>query len=172
MIHVIIPPADLERINTERFLCCDPIVARHLHALFFKSLNLPHQQICDFVDISPPTLVEVLKKYARGGLTEIMQTNWKPRHAALEDHREIIVNYFREHPPESVKIAGIEIERLTGIKRGKTQIRNFLHKIGMGPRKVAGIPAKADPVKQEEFKKKLGTSPKRGQKGRRRCIFW
>lgn len=159
MIHVIIPPEDLETIQSERFRCHDPIVARHLHALFFKSLHLPHQQICDFVDISPPTLVEVLKKYAHGGLKEVMQTNWKPKRAVLEDHREIIKNHFREHPPESVKVAKNEIEKLTGIKRGKTQIREFLHKIGMEPRKVAGIPAKADPVKQEEFKKKAWSRP-------------
>jgi transposase len=129
-------------------------MARHLHALFFKSMNLPHQQICDFVDISPPTLVEVLKKYAQGGLKEVMQAKWKPKRFILDDHREVIEKHFREHPPESVKVAGIEIEKLTGVKRGKTQIREFLHKIGMEPRKVASIPAKADPVKQEEFKKK------------------
>lgn len=155
MIHIIIPPEDLEKINFERFRCRDPIVSRHLHALYFKSLNLPHQQICDFVDISPPTLIEVLKKYAQRGLKEVMQTNWKGKHAILDDHRAVIEKHFREHPPESVKVAAMEIEKLTGIKRGKTQIRLFLHKIGMEPRKVAGIPAKADPVKQEEFKKKF-----------------
>ncbi len=48
------------------------------------------------------------------------------------------------------------IEKITEIKRGKTQIRELLHKIGMKPRKTAGIPAKADPAKQEEFKKSPG----------------
>lgn len=159
MIHVIIPPKDLEIINSERFSCRDAIVARHLHALFFKSLSLPHQQICDLSDISPPTLVEVLKKYAHGGLKEVMQTNWKPKRAVLEDYRETIKRHFQKHPPESVKVAKNEIEKITGIKRGKTQIREFLHKIGMEPRKVAGIPAKADPAKQEEFKKKAWNLP-------------
>lgn len=155
MLHVIIPQEELDQINLERFRCQDPIVARHLHALFFKSLNLAHQQICNLADISPPTLVEILKKYAQGGLKAILQIHWKPKRAVLEDFREIIENRFKEYPPESVKAAQAEIEKLTGIKRGKTQIREFLHKIGMKPRKAAGIPAKADPVKQEEFKKKL-----------------
>ena len=154
MLHVIIPQEDLERINFERFRCQDSIVARHLHALFFKSLNLAHQQICNLADISPPTLVEILKKYAQGGLKAIMHIQWKPKRAVLYDFRAIVEKQFKEHPPESVKAAQAEIEKLTGIKRGKTQIRAFLHKIGMKPRKAAGIPAKADPVKQEEFKKK------------------
>lgn len=155
MLHVIIPPEDLEKINSERFRHHDPIVARHLHALFFKSLNLSHQQICDFVDISRQTLVDILKQYAQGGLTAVMQTKWKGKRFVLDDHQELIEKHFREHPPESVKVAAIEIEKLTGVKRGNTQVRIFLHKIGMEPRKVAGIPAKADPVKQEEFKKKV-----------------
>ena len=32
MIHVIIPPEDLEKINSERFRHHDPIIARHLNA--------------------------------------------------------------------------------------------------------------------------------------------
>ena len=155
MIHVMIPPEDLEIIRKERFRCRDACVSRHLHVLFFKAKNLSHQQICSLADISSPGLVEVLKKYAHGGLQAIMQTNWKPRRAALDDFREAIVNRFKENPPPSVKTAQAEIEKLTGIRRGQTQIRMFLRKIGMAPRKMAGIPAKADPVKQEEFKKKL-----------------
>jgi transposase len=159
MIHVIIPPEDLEKINSERFRHHDPIVARHLHVLYCKSLELPHQEICDFVDISRRALVEVLKQYAQGGLAAVMQTKWRGKRFILDDHREIIEQHFRKHPPESVKVAAIEIEKLTGIKRGQTQIRTFLHKIGMKPRKVAGIPAKADPAKQEEFKKKAWSLP-------------
>jgi transposase len=159
MIHVIIPPEDLEKINSERFRHHDPIVARHLHVLYCKSLELPHQEICDFVDISRRALVEVLKQYAQGGLAAVMQTKWRGKRFILDDHREIIEQHFRKHPPELVKVAAIEIEKLTGIKRGQTQIRTFLHKIGMKPRKVAGIPAKADPAKQEEFKKKAWSLP-------------
>src|SRR5690348_530000 len=72
---------------------------------------------------------------------------------------------------ESVKVAQAEIEKLTGIKRGKTQIREFLHKIGMKPRRVAGIPAKADPVKQEEFKKSPGACIGGGKTRRCSSLF-
>jgi transposase len=53
-----------------------------------------------------------------------------------------------------VFVLPISIERLTGIKKGLTRIRIFLHQLGMDPRKVGGIPSKADPERQEEFKKK------------------
>ena len=159
MIQVIISLEDQEKINSERFRHHDPIVARHLHVLYCKSLKMPHQEICNFVDISRRALGEVLKQYIQGGLAAVMQTKWKGKRFVLDDHREIIEQHFRTHPPESVKVAASEIEKLTGIKRGQTQIRTFLHKIGMEPRKVAGIPAKADPAKQEEFKKKAWNLP-------------
>lgn len=154
MIHILISNEDLKKINIARFTEADPIVSRRLHVLFFKSQNLPHQKICEYADVSPGGLIKILKKYSRGGLEEVMRMNWKPRRAVLNEHRELIKKHFLEHPPESVKVAGIEIEKMTGIRRGKTQIRSFLHKIGMKPRKVAGIPSKVDPEKQEAFKKK------------------
>ena len=42
------------------------------------------------------------------------------------------------------------IKELTGVERKETQVRKFLHRIGMRPRKVGGVPGKADREKQEE----------------------
>lgn len=153
MIHISFSPKDLEIINVERFTEADPIISRRLHVLYFKSLNLQHQKICEYADISSPALIQILRKYSRGGLEEVKKLNWKPRRAILDDHSELLKQHFLEHPPESVKAAGEEIKKLTNIKRGKTQIRRFLHKLGMKPRKVSAIPAKADPEEQEQFKK-------------------
>ena len=47
-----------------------------------------------------------------------------------------------------------KIEELTGIRRGPTQVRNFLDSLGLRPRKVGMIPAKADVEEQERFKKR------------------
>jgi transposase len=48
--------------------------------------------------------------------------------------------------------AAAKITELTGIRRKPTQIRQFLKRLGMAPRKVAAIPAKADVQAQQEFK--------------------
>ena len=44
-----------------------------------------------------------------------------------------------------------EIQRLTGVKRGLTQTRTFLHRLGLDYRKVGAVPARVDPEVQEEF---------------------
>ena len=61
--------------------------------------------------------------------------------------------YFREHPPATVAEAAAQIQARTGIARKPTQVRQFLTALGMKPRKVGMIPAKADVDAQEAFKK-------------------
>jgi len=59
---------------------------------------------------------------------------------------------LRQRPPASVAEAAARIADLTGLQRGPTQVRQFLKSLGMKPRKVGQIPAKADVTAQEAFK--------------------
>ena len=47
-----------------------------------------------------------------------------------------------------------KIEEVTGIKCSENRVREFLKSIGMKPRKIGSIPAKADPEEQDIFLKK------------------
>jgi transposase len=49
--------------------------------------------------------------------------------------------YFWDHPPRSTKEAAAVIEQQTGLRRGLTQVRQFLkYQLGLSWRKVASIP--------------------------------
>jgi len=154
MIHLLIPEEELQKIEEERFNCSDPLISRRLHALYFKSKGYTHQEISECVGLSLNILTKVFKMYASGGLEEVKKTYYVSPQSALTDHQEVLIAHFKEHPPSSVKQACFEIEKITGIKRRGESVRIFLHQIGMKPRKVGGIPAKADPEQQETFKKK------------------
>ena len=56
-----------------------------------------------------------------------------------------------QNPPATVAHAAAQIKKLTGIERKPSQVRRFLKQLGMKPRKMAAIPAKADPKVQQEF---------------------
>lgn len=56
-----------------------------------------------------------------------------------------------QHPPATAAEAGEKIAELTGIRRKPTQIRHFLQRLGMAPRRMAAVPAKADVKAQREF---------------------
>ncbi len=164
MIRLTIPEEEMQKIEKERFICTDPQISRRLHALFCKGRGYSHQDISQYVGLSLNALTSIFRKYASGGLQEVKTMHYVPKHSALEDHRELLQKYFAEHPPTSVKQACADIEKLTGIIKREERVRIFLHQLGLKPRKVGGIPAKADPQKQEDFKKKSGADPTGSQR--------
>jgi len=155
MIYLLIPEEEIQKIEEERFECPDSLVSRRLHALYLKSKGYSHQEISEYAGLSLNALTKIFKNYSLGGLEEVKKMHYPSKHSALEDYRELLQEHFKDHPPASVKQACDDIEKLTGIKRGKESVRKFLHQIGMKPRKVGGIPARANPEQQEEFKKKV-----------------
>ena len=70
----------------------------------------------------------------------------------LNVHISTLEEYFKEHPVATIKEAQSKIKELTGIERSETQIREFFKKkLHFSCRKVAMIPAKADPDKQKTY---------------------
>ena len=65
-----------------------------------------------------------------------------------------------------------KIEELTGVKRSENRVREFLKSIGMAPRKVGTIPAKADSEEQESLlKEELEPRLEEAQGGQRVVFF-
>lgn len=162
MVHLLISEEELQNIEVERFSCSDPLISRRLHALYFKGKGYSHQEIAKHVGLSANNLTKIFKMYATGGLEGVKRTRYVSPRSILAYHRETLVAHFKEHPPSSVKQACFDIEKITGIKRKEDSVRIFLHQLGMKPRKVGGIPAKASPKQQEDFKKKSRTCSSRG----------
>ena len=65
-----------------------------------------------------------------------------------------------------------KIKELTGIKRSENRVREFLKSIGMAPRKVGMIPAKADPEEQESFLKEQLEPRLEEARGGQRVVFF
>jgi len=62
-----------------------------------------------------------------------------------------IIESLKEDPVATAREAVKRIEELTGLKRGNTQVRRFMHKHGLKPLKTASLPAKMDPAAQRKF---------------------
>lgn len=154
MIRIEFSEADIKALEYERYHYPHPMVQRKMEALWLKSQGLPHNEICRLTGITKYTLCSYLKAYKAGGIAKLKELNLYRPKSELEKYTSTIEEYFREHPPASIKEAMSKIEELTGIKRSETQIGKFLKSIGMKPRKVGMVPAKADIEEQETFKKK------------------
>ena len=154
MIVIDFTQKDIEALDYLRYHHPHPKVQRKMEALWLKSQGLPHQEIARLTGISKNTLRAYLRQYQTGGIEALKHLNYHPPQSELVDHKQTIEDYFLKHPPATIKEAQAKIYQLTGIKRSESRVRAFLQSIGLKPRKVGHIPAKADIEKQEAFKKK------------------
>ena len=153
MINIDFIEEEREVLHYERYHHPHPRVQKKMEVLWLKSLNYSHKEIRKIAQISKATLCCYLKDYQEGGIEKLKELNFYQPESELNKQTKTIEEYFDKHPPISIKEAMAKIEELTGIKRGETQIRTFLNKIGMKCRKVGMLPSKADINEQETFKK-------------------
>ena len=154
MIRIEFSEEEKRALDYERYHHPHPHVQRKMEALWRKSQQLPHKDICTFAGISKHTLCTYLQAYKEGGINKLKEISFYKPTSVLSLHTKTIETYFREHPPASIKEARAKIHELTGITRSPTQVRQFLTSLGMRPRKVGMMPAKGDATKQDTFKKK------------------
>lgn len=154
MLRISFDPDTLETIKYERLHHPHPRVQQKMWTLWLKACEVPHHEICRFACISENTLRSYLSEFVEGGVEALTVLSFHQPQSELEEHRESLEAHFRRYPPASVAEAQSTIAELTGIERSPTQVRHFLHRLGMNFRKVAAVPAKADPEAQEAFKKK------------------
>ena len=122
MIKINFTEEEKQALDYARYNYPDPRVQRKMGALWLKSLGLSHEEICRVTGISPNTLRSYLRAYQRGGIEALKRLKFYQPQSEMSQHRTTIEEYFREHPPASVKEAMAKIEELTWIKRSE----NFL----------------------------------------------
>src|SRR3954447_16199965 len=151
MIHIDFTPEQIDALHQERFHHPHPRVQLKMEVVYLKSQGLPHHDICRLARISENTLRSYLRQFREGGLERLKRTDWEGTESELDEHREALEEHFRNHPPRSTAQAAAEIERITGVRRGLTQVRKFLKGLGLSYRKLGMIPAKADADEQAKF---------------------
>ena len=151
MIDIDFTPEDIDALHRERFHHPHPRVQEKMEAVYLKSQGLLHKDICRLSRISENTLRSYLRQFQEGGVERLKRLDFAQPVSELADHREVLEDYFRKNPPRSTAQAAADIERITGIRRGPTQVRKFLTGMGLKCRKPGMIPAKAEADVQREF---------------------
>jgi transposase len=155
MIKMTFSEAEIVALRHWRFHHPDPRVQVRMEALYLRSQGVANRDILRLCGISKASFHRYLTAYVRGGITQLKHREPRRPRSALHHHRTTIEAEFRQRPPATVAEAAARIEALTGMVRRPTQVRQFLKALGMKPRKVGMIPAKADVDLQEAFKKSI-----------------
>lgn len=154
MIRIEFSQAAIQQLEQERWQHPDPRVQRRLHALYYKAMGCPHQEIERLVSVSAKTLRTFFRLYQAGGIEALKALHYPHPVSALAAQQTTIENEFRTHPAKSMKEAVQRIKDKTGVERSRFQVSRYLKQIGMSRLKVGQIPAKADVDKQADFLKK------------------
>lgn len=176
MIRIDFTAEEIENLNFERYNHPYPKVQKKMEALYLKSQDLSHKEICRLCHISESTLTAYLWQYINGGVEGLKKLGYRGKPNELMKHADSLEQYFRENPPRNTNEASAAIERLTGIKRSPTQVREFMKRINMRCLKVGFVPGKAvNPEKiceQEQFKKdELEPRLEEAKSGKRTVFF-
>jgi transposase len=114
-----------------------------MDVVLLKGLGFSKEDIFKVTGICGNTMRDYWKQYQTGGIERLKEVNFYKPSSELQDYSGTLENYFKENPPSSIKEASAIIEKLTGIKRGETQVRKFLKSLGFKHIKTCSIPAKA-----------------------------
>jgi transposase len=145
----------IEMLQHLRFYHSHPRVRRKMEVLWLKSQGVEYKQLLKLGRINGNTLRRYIKDFKDGGIEKLETLNFRKPVSELVKFKDEIIKDFTKDPPATTNEASMRIEKLTGIKRGLTQTRHFMKSMGFRFLKMGMIPAKADPEKQEHFKKKL-----------------
>ena len=125
-----------------------------MEVVYQKSQGIKHKDICSLCKIWKTTLIVYIKQDQSGEVEELKKIHHKGQPNELNQYSDILKEYFEKHPATSIAEASDAIEKITGIKRSPTQVREFLLRTGLRCLKVGYVPGKSvDPEKIEEVEK-------------------
>jgi hypothetical protein len=117
------PPDVLAQIEHDRYHHPCPQVQRRMELLRLAAHGLPRADLLRLTR---------LDDYRDGGLDAVRRWGYRGHPSGLAPHAASLEDHFRHHPPATVADAAEAIFRLIGVRRGPTQVRQFLKKVGAG----------------------------------------
>ena len=121
-------PDVLAEIEHDRFHHPLPQIQRRMDLLRLAAHGLPRPDLIRLSGLSKATVQRRLDEYRDGGLDAVRRWHFRGRSNGLAPHTTTLETHFAQHPPATVADARAVIERLTGVRRGLTQVRLFLKK--------------------------------------------
>jgi transposase len=151
MLTLNISEADIATAKYERINHSIKAIRKRMEVIYQVSQNPNRQRAAELAGVHRNSVKNYIKQYNKGGLEALRSFEYKGFVSILGGHRVTLEAYFKEHPVRTAKEAAFRIEAITKERLGIDEVRRFMHKIGMKPRKTGHVPAKADPQRQAQF---------------------
>ena|SRR3990172_851996 len=87
MITIEFTEEEKQALHHERFHHPHPRVQLKMEAIWLKSQELPHNEICRLTCISRPALCSYLKDYKDGGIAKLKEISFYRPQSVLQDYK-------------------------------------------------------------------------------------
>jgi len=144
----------LAELQYQRIHHAHPRVRQRMDAVWLRANGMTQLHVAEMLGITRHTIAGYENLYEAGGVEALKDCKWGSRVSPLQAYADQIEAFLEDHPPRTLEEACDLIEALTGIRREKSFVREFLHRLKIRRLKTGVMPAKADPRKQDEFLKK------------------
>lgn len=127
-------------VNEERESHPNPVVRRRMLVLWLLHCGLTRVEAAQVAVVGRATVERVVEAFRDGGLDGLRQWNRKGPTSELAPYRVLIRESFEKEPVRSVVEAADRIEKMTGLRRGPTQVRKFMKGLGMKWQCMRAVP--------------------------------
>ena len=122
-----------QRIVNEERTCHPSLQVRDkMWTIWILHCGLTRQKAAEIVGVSRATVQRYVDAYRQGGLVGLRHSNVQRPVSELAA--------FEEQPACTIAEACDRIEKLTGLRRGPTQVRKFLNDMGLKWQRIRAIP--------------------------------
>lgn len=127
-------------VSEERTSHPNERIRERMLVLWLLHNGVTRQKAAEIVGIGRATVQRFVAAYRDGGLDGLRR--WDPNRPESEmaAYRELIRESFENQPVHTVAEACERIFRLTGLRRGPSQVRKFLKDLGLKFQRVRVIP--------------------------------
>ena len=139
-LRVQLTEEEQHAVNQERLSHPKERIRERMLVLWLLHNGVSRQKAAEIVGVGRATVQRFVAAFRDGGLDGLRQ--WDPNRPQSEmaAFREIIREAFEKQPVRTVAEACDRIFRLTGLRRGPSQVRKFLKDLGLKFQRVRMVP--------------------------------
>jgi len=127
-------------VNEERVAHPNLRVREKMLVLWLLHCGTTREKAAEIVGIGRATVQRYVAAFRAGGLDGLRQCNPRRPSSEMAAYRDVIRESFEKEPARTMAEACDRIFRLTGLRRGPSQVRKFLKDMGLRFQRVRMIP--------------------------------
>ena len=139
-LRIQLTPEQQQIVNEDRSSHPNLAIREKMLVLWLLHTGITRRKAAEIVGVGRATVQRYVVAFRVGGLDALRRCNHNRPVSEMAAYRDLIRESFENQPAHTVAEAAERIFQLTGLRRGPSQVREFLSEMGMKFRQVRSIP--------------------------------